>query len=184
MGSVPGPAQEHLHGKQLRLARVAASDRDETPEWWAPKPDGTAGIAKGLWPLPGADEGSRVFYSTTGKSSTHHVSVDSTKLTPHIKADGNPDITPGVSAWNPELLELSLIGLQPEDQPEEWAMYLHQQRFPDDYPDGLQLPLIVHLAKLTSEYALPHDDDDADATAGEDPGDTDEDQPSGAVKGA
>jgi hypothetical protein len=47
-------------------------------------------------------------------------------------------------------------------------MYLHQQRFPDDYPDGLQLPLIAHLAELTSEYALPHDDDDAEARAEED----------------
>ena len=171
-----GPEQRlTLHGKQLRLARVAASDRDETPEWWAPKPDGSAGIAKGLWPPPDSDKQNRVFYSTTGKSSTHHVSVDCTKLTPHLKADGNPEITPGANAWNPELLELSLIGLQPGDKPEEWAMYLHQQRFPDDYPDGLQLPLVAHLAELTSEYALPHDDDDAEAGAEEDADAADED---------
>jgi hypothetical protein len=175
-----GPEQRlTLHGKQLRLARIAASDRDETPEWWAPKPDGSAGIAKGLWLPPGSEQENRVFYSTTGKSSTHHVSVDSTKLTPHLKTDRNPDIDPAANAWNPELLELSLIGMQPQDKPEEWAMYLHQQRFPDDYPDGLRLPLIVHLAKLTAEYALPHDDDDTDPTAANDADDTVEDEVSG-----
>nr|BFF00898.1 hypothetical protein GCM10020241_25730 [Streptoalloteichus tenebrarius] len=37
-------------------------------------------------------------------------------------------------------------------------MYVHQQRFSDDYRDALGLPLILHLAELTNEYALPHED--------------------------
>ena len=36
-------------------------------------------------------------------------------------------------------------------------MYTHQQRFPDDYPDGLKLPHVLHLAELATEYALPHE---------------------------
>lgn len=48
-------------------------------------------------------------------------------------------------------------------------MYLHQQRFSDDYPDGLKLPLIMHLAELTSHYALPHEgDDETEMTTDED----------------
>jgi hypothetical protein len=34
---------------------------------------------------------------------------------------------------------------------------VHQQRFPDDYRDALALPLALHLAKLATEYALPHE---------------------------
>ena len=37
-------------------------------------------------------------------------------------------------------------------------MYLHQQRLSDDYRDSLGLPLILHLAELTSHYALPHEE--------------------------
>lgn len=45
-------------------------------------------------------------------------------------------------------------------------MYAHQQRFPDDYPDGLKLPHVLHLAELATEYALLHEykflDEDSD----------------------
>jgi RNaseH domain of pPIWI_RE len=36
-------------------------------------------------------------------------------------------------------------------------MHIHQQRFPDEYRDALALPLGLHLAKLATEYALPHE---------------------------
>ena len=36
-------------------------------------------------------------------------------------------------------------------------MYVQQQRFPDDYRNGLKFPLILHLAELATEYALPHE---------------------------
>ncbi len=154
-----GPLQRlALHGKKLRIARVATSDRDETPEWWAPKPDGRAGLSKGLWVGDNTDETNRVFYSTSDKASTHKISVDATKLTPHINPTGKPEINITQNAWNPELLEFTMIGLQPGDNAEKWAMYLHQQRFSDDYRDGLGLPLILHLAELTSHYALPHEE--------------------------
>jgi RNaseH domain of pPIWI_RE len=87
---------------------------------------------------------------------------------------GRSEINIGKTAWNPDLLEIAITGAQEADNPETWAMFLHQQRFPDDYRNGLALPLILHLAKLASEYALPHEDpEQADVTdpvpeAGED----------------
>jgi hypothetical protein len=147
-----------LYNRQLRIARVATGDRDETAEWWAPKPNQAAGFAKNLWLPANADETNRVFYSTTDKASTHKLSVDATKLTPHRIGDGDPKIDADKNAWNPDLLEFTMVGLQPKDVAEQWAMYLHQQRFSDDYRDGLALPLILHLAQLASHYALPHED--------------------------
>lgn len=41
--------------------------------------------------------------------------------------------------------------------PDAWAMYVHQQRFADDYRDALKFPLALHLAELATDYALPHD---------------------------
>ncbi|WP_274534357.1 RNAseH domain-containing protein [Saccharothrix sp. CB00851] len=161
------PQRIASYGKQLRIVRVATGERDETPEWWAPKSNG-AGIAKGLWRPQPAVEDNRIFYSTTDKASTHTVSVEITKLTPRVPVKDNtkPDIKPGKNAWNPDLLEFSVAGLQEGDQAEAWAMFLHQQRFSEDYRDGLALPLILHLAELTTQYALPHGEETA-TSAGE-----------------
>lgn len=168
-----------LQGKQLRIARIATGDRDETPQWWAtaPSSDG-GGISKGLWVSSDSvgGEDNRVFYSTTDKSSTHSVAVEATKLTPRVNSKGKLEIKPTANAWNPELLEIALVGLQPGDDPEKWAMYLHQQRFSEDYRDGLKLPLIVHLAQLTSHYALPHEnEDEPEAETASDDGGTESD---------
>ncbi|MFE9570406.1 pPIWI_RE module domain-containing protein [Streptomyces sp. NPDC006692] len=148
-----------LLGKKLRVARVAdsAGERDETPEWWAPKPNQRGGISKGLWVPEGGEADNRVFFSTTDNPQTQTISRDLAKLTPHTNAAGKPALRPDKNAWNPELLEFTMAAMQPGDAPETWAMYLHQQRFCDDYPDGLGLPLILHLARLTMDYALPHE---------------------------
>lgn len=170
-----GPMQRlALHGKKLRIARVATSDRDETAQWWAPNITG-AGISKGLWVIGETDDTNRIYYSTSAKASTHSISVDATKLTSRLTPAGKPEIKPNVNAWNPELLEFTMAGLQPGDDPEQWAMYLHQQRFTDDYRDGLGLPLIMHLAELSSDYALPHDGEVDELVA------DDEDEPDASV---
>jgi len=141
-----------LHGRQLRVIRVADGDRTEVPQWWAPDGD-VAGVSKGLW----LSTNPRVFYSTTDKTSTNHLARDATKLTP--KADGS--IAPDKQASTPGLLQIAVAALQPEDEsPEIWAMFLHQQRFSEDYRDGLALPLVLHLGALATEYAIPHADDD------------------------
>lgn len=177
-----GPLQRlAFHGKHLRIARVATSNRTETPQWWAPKDDDQGGLTKGLWVPDAVDDANRVFYSTVEKASTHTIGVDVTKLTPHINTSGKPEqVKPGKNAWNPELLEFTMVGLAADDDAERWAMLLHQQRLSEDYRDSLGLPLILHLAKLTSHYALPHEEDsiavsdDPDSDEPEAPDDEDE----------
>jgi hypothetical protein len=169
------PAQNlALSGKGLRLIRVRDGEREETPEWWAPDEHGHAGYSKGLWAPAGAGDDNRVFYGTAEKGGTHKDALrDDTKLTPHINDKSGKEVTnAGKNAWNPTLLEIIVAGCTPQDEPAEWAMYVHQQRFPDDYRDGLKLPLILHLAELATEYALPHEftdliDEDEDATPDE-----------------
>ena len=186
-----GPVQDlSLQGRQLRLIRVRDSERERPRSGGHPRPRRLAGISKGLWEQPGADDGNRVFYSTSEKGSSHTKKQrDDTKLTPHISEKTSRQtgekttrqvLNVGRNAWNPALLEITVTGCAAGDQPAAWAMYVHQQRFPDDYRDALALPLALHLAKLATEYALPHeltdgirDQDGADASGSEsDDGDT------------
>jgi hypothetical protein len=158
-----GPVQDlALHGKHLRLIRLRDGERNETAQWWAPVNEEIAGTSKGLWVPAGADDGNRLFYATTGKTSSHHGRRDDTKLTPRPGGKERPN----ESAWNPTLLEIAVAGCAPGDNPEVWAMYVQQQRFADDYRDALKLPLVLHLAELAREYALPYGD--ALAQAGQD----------------
>jgi hypothetical protein len=185
-----GPVQDlSLQGRQLRLIRVRDGERGETPQWWAPETEELAGISKGLWEQPGADDANRVFYSTSEKGSSHTKKQrDDTKLTPHIskktsKQTGETTtrqvLNAGRNAWNPALLEITVTGCAAGDQPAAWAMYVHQQRFPDGYRDALALPLALHLAKLATEYALPHElkdgtkEQDGEAADGSASGDED-----------
>lgn len=55
------------------------------------------------------------------------------------------------------------------------AVFRSAGRISDDYRDGLGLPLIMHLAELTSDYALPHEEADK-ADPDEDPEDDEPDQ--------
>ncbi|GAB2615251.1 pPIWI_RE module domain-containing protein [Kribbella endophytica] len=161
-----GPLQRlALHGRNLRVVRVADQQRDETPQWWAPKENGGGGISKGLWaPAEESGHSGRVFYSTTDKASTHSgVGVDLSKLTHHLDSKGKPRINPGTAGWTPQLLELTMAGLQPGDDPATWAMFVHQQRTAEDYRDQLGLPLALHLARLTEQYALPYDAEETEA---------------------
>ncbi|MTD58145.1 pPIWI_RE module domain-containing protein [Amycolatopsis pithecellobii] len=174
LGGSDGPTQRiKLFGHNLRLARIATNDRDETPQWWAPKGNESGGISKGLWKQPNGDGGGRVFYSTSDKPGTHTLSVEATKLTHRINAKGEPEIRPGKNAFNPELLEMTMLGFPDDSEAEYWAMFLHQQRFAEDYRDALALPLIQHVAELTSQYGLPHDDEPDGA---DEPAESDDDQ--------
>ncbi|GAA2248884.1 hypothetical protein GCM10010145_15300 [Streptomyces ruber] len=173
LGLDGGPVQRiGLYGKRLRVVRIADGSRDETPACWAereelsPELEGKqrGGIAMGLWRSGARGDSDRVFYSTIGKSSTQtKLTNDDAKLTPHTNASGNSAYRPTVNAWNPDLLELTVACLQPGDDAEVWAAFVHQQRFSEDYRDGrdgLALPLILHLAQLADDYALPHEIED------------------------
>ncbi|MFC5724463.1 pPIWI_RE module domain-containing protein [Streptomyces gamaensis] len=166
-----GPTQRiGLYGKRLRVVRVADSGREETAQWWAEREEldealsgqRRGGFAMGLWVPRTPGESGRVFYSTADKASTQtKLTNDDAKLTPHVNANGKNSYRPTANAWNPELLELTVACLQPGDDPEAWAAFVHQQRIcKDDYRDVLGLPLALHLARLTDEYALPHDEEE------------------------
>jgi uncharacterized protein YbaA (DUF1428 family) len=152
------PAQDlALYGGKLRMARVRDGERAETAQWWAPENSTIAGHSEGLWEVGEDPQGDRVYFSTSGKASTHGDKArDDTKLTRHMK-NGKLVINPKRNAWNPTLLEITVAGCTPDDAPDAWAMYVHQQRFADDYRDALKFPLALHLAELATEYALPHD---------------------------
>lgn len=141
-----------LWGKQLRIARLASTDRDEVPQTWAPtESPHEAGISKGLW----TSGNSRVFYSTAEKLSTQHVSRNMSKLTPWINKQGKIEFDPSITASNPQPLQITIACQQPGDDPEAWAAFIHQQRFSDDYHETLKYPLATHLARIASEYSLP-----------------------------
>ncbi|MFF5257944.1 RNaseH domain-containing protein [Actinomadura viridis] len=57
--------------------------------------------------------------------------------------------------------------MQPEDHPEKWAMFVHQQRFCNEYRNALGLPLVLHPAKLADQYALPQNGVETDSPAEE-----------------
>ncbi|HXL88468.1 MAG TPA: DUF3962 domain-containing protein [Streptosporangiaceae bacterium] len=161
LGNLP-PQDLGMYGRHLRLIRVRDSERNETPQSWAPKDDQTAGIATGLWVPPDSGEDNRVFYATTEKASTHSDALnDDTKLTAHVNGRSGMMVTNrDRNAWNPTLLEIAVIGGPPADDPEDWAMVVQQQRIAlDDYRDMLKLPLALHLAELAGEYALPYGDE-------------------------
>ncbi|WP_427922833.1 pPIWI_RE module domain-containing protein [Streptomyces sp. cg40] len=158
-----------LHGKQLRVVRIADNTRDETAQWWAeaeeldPEQEGKqrAGFSRGLWVPESGNEQGRVFYSTADKTSTQSkLTTEDAKLTAHVNTKGKNAFRPTKSAWNPSLLEITVACLQPGDEPEAWAAYVHHQRDCEDYRDVLGMPLVMHLARLADQYALPHEDDD------------------------
>ncbi|WP_326829468.1 DUF3962 domain-containing protein [Streptosporangium sp. NBC_01810] len=158
----------------LRLVRVRDASGRETPQWWGiGNPSGVNGLAAGLWT---ETSDSRVFYSTTDKAGTFRASaVEADKLAPRAlrmgKRKGEPTIDTDIPAWNPALMEVTVLGCHPAslgeegDTPEALAMAVHQLRQAADYLDALSLPLPLHLAALAQEYVLPtvaEEDDGSD----------------------
>lgn len=165
-----GPVQRlDLHGKGLRLVRVRKEGgRRETPQWWAPdhEPERAphlreAGQTVGLWHLPG--DPSRVYYSTAEKNAriVGGLNRNLAKLT-----DWQRTYEPGKESKPqspqpdhpypmPDLLEIAVLGLQEGDEPRDWAYLTHQLRFPDEYTEGLALPLPLKLAEDIGKYAYP-----------------------------
>ncbi|AXI78774.1 pPIWI_RE module domain-containing protein [Peterkaempfera bronchialis] len=165
-----GPVQRlAVQGPNLRLVRLRDRSGDETPQWWAydgPSETGgdeaaaeRIGIAKGFWRSPAAQEDNRVFSSTSPKSSSatkSSVMASRWSFRPYTR-DGKTGMTIDTDkpAWNPALLEVAVVGCQPGDDPEAWAVLAHQLRMTPDYRDMLALPLPLHLARKAQEYVLP-----------------------------
>ncbi|WP_433270883.1 pPIWI_RE module domain-containing protein [Actinosynnema sp. CS-041913] len=168
------PAQRVVaYGNDLRIVLVRdRNSREEVPQWYAVDPDrGKTGFALGLWEQGRAEADNRVFAST----------ADMPRNTPKVprglaKLGPNPNwpLGPTKSMWNPQYLELVVLGcLSAEalelagrsdvapDDPRTWAGIAHRLRFHDDY-DPLARPLPMHLAKLAEEYILPREDSGAE----------------------
>ncbi len=63
------------------------------------------------------------------------------------------------AGWNPTTVEFLLFFLQPEDDPDTWATYLHAQRhLAVQFDDPLQVPMIMHNARLAQKHLELVDD--------------------------
>ncbi|MEV7012242.1 DUF3962 domain-containing protein [Streptosporangium sp. NPDC051022] len=160
------PTRLALHGADLRMVLFRdANTRGETPQWYAPgEAEETPGFSAGLWAARDAPPDNRVFFSTVGKPPTAGtVRRDLRKLVP----DKNWPHGPAATAWNPQALELTVLGCLSKaalaaagrtdtspDRPAVVAAAAHQLRFHDEY-HPLSQPLPLHLAKLAEEYVLP-----------------------------
>ncbi|MFB7674220.1 pPIWI_RE module domain-containing protein [Kitasatospora purpeofusca] len=161
------PVRVALHGADLRVVLLRdRNERGETPQWYAPgaTEEEPPGFSAGLWVEQGAESDHRVFHSTVGKPPTAGtVRRDLRKLVP----DQDWPHGPAATAWNPQALELTVLGcLSPAalvadgrahsavDRPSVVAAAVHQLRFHDEY-NPLSRPLPLHLAKLAEEYVLP-----------------------------
>ncbi|MFC7328722.1 pPIWI_RE module domain-containing protein [Marinactinospora rubrisoli] len=161
-------------GDGLRLVRIRDGDADETAQWYGVrrKAGGPHGQPEGLWVDSTEPEGSdvRVFFSTTGSApSARQASVAASRSLPRIDRKGKETIDTERTAWNPNLLEIAVLGCRsPEllaksesgpvtpDVPESWAALTHQLRHAPGHRSPLALPLPLHLARLAAEYVLPH----------------------------
>ncbi len=124
--------------KNLRIIRIRDSQLSETPEWYASNANET-GFASGLFGV-----GERVFASVHRKPPQFK----------RARRGGDLDEL----AWNPAIIEITAAALQPGDQPDKWAAYVHElrQSLPH-YQEAAILPLPLHLAALVAEYTLAMD---------------------------
>lgn len=169
-----GHAQPVGLDPDLRLIRVRTAAGRETPQWWGnASPGEVNGLPQGLWveDEDAARSSGRVFYSTTPKASTFRDSaVEADKIAPRPLRQGpnkgKPTIDTHIPAWNPGLVEITVLGCHEDagDSAEALALAVHQLRQAPDYLDALSLPLPLHLASLAQHYVLPTI---AEAEAGE-----------------
>ncbi|MFB7930846.1 pPIWI_RE module domain-containing protein [Streptomyces sp. NPDC056039] len=157
---------------ELRLVRVRGCGGRETAQWWGlAEPGKPHGQPAGFWaqttlPPGGAPSRDRIFYSTTERPGTHAVSPALDRLATRVNAAGNLTSQAGTSAWNPTLVEISVLGCHADgdpavpalgkpDEAEALALAVHQLRQAPDYAAALSLPLPLHLAALAQAYVLP-----------------------------
>jgi RNaseH domain of pPIWI_RE len=114
-----------VYGPGLRHVRVPEADSFESPQWFAPnEKTGRPGLAEGLWLPAVADVGNRVFGSTTAKPGTAmRAAVSASKLVP--RSGARPRTDTGQQAWNPSLLEITVLACGKDDNPEALAALTH-----------------------------------------------------------
>jgi hypothetical protein len=78
--------------------------------------------------------------------------VSASKLVP--RSAEYPRIDTGQHAWNPSLLEITVLACGEDDNPEAFAALVHQLRISPDHRDAYKLPVPLRLASLVAEYVL------------------------------
>ncbi|WP_335989923.1 pPIWI_RE module domain-containing protein [Glycomyces sp. MUSA5-2] len=154
-------------GPKLRVVRTRLENsRAETPAWWATSAkaaDETAGFTTGLWQREDAETAARVYYSLTEKSAKLNTRPTAARKFTDYQYKGVKPAEPGETMPVPRLLEITVAGLSRADEDAsaaDWAMFVHQQRYCAEHPEGLQLPYALAMAHRTNQYALPHEDDE------------------------
>jgi hypothetical protein len=143
----------------LRHVRLRGETGGETPHGYGVHADGV-GLPSGLWRYPTSN---RVFFSVSTKpaSAKRHGSPMGSRLDTRITRRGDSVIERAPS-WNPQLVEVTVAAMQDGDDPVTWAATAHSlRRSSEVYEGDLLLSLPLHLARLTSEYALPDTEEDA-----------------------
>ncbi|MDQ3576113.1 MAG: DUF3962 domain-containing protein [Actinomycetota bacterium] len=153
------------YGGELRVVLVRdRNSREEVPQWYVPASGGKpAGFASGLWCAEDAGTDNRMF------ASTADLPRNFPKIPRGLRKLGNDahsQYGATVSAWNPQYLEITALGVrasndESEDDAVTWASVTHQLRFHNEY-DPLSQPFPVHLAKKAEEYLFS-----AESTEGE-----------------
>lgn len=134
VGAVVPPSLRDLGFRRLRVARVRDGEQHETPRVYAERATGGASTPSGVFQM-----GSRVFASLQER--------------PAQVKDVRADAPLHARAWNQRVVEITAAALQPDDDPQHWAHYVHRLRLACAFWDSATiLPLPLHLAKKAREY--------------------------------
>jgi len=130
-----GP-QKPIKHRELRVARVRDSTRDEVPQWYA-FGNGEMRLPSGLF-----KQRERVYLSLQGKTAAMKSGRTIAKL-------DRSNLTIAV----PRVIELFLPILQDSDDADQWAVVVHRLRqMAGHHDEATRLPLSLHLARGLTEY--------------------------------
>ena len=132
----------------VRIARMRDNDRLEVPQHFAASGE-RVGNTSGLF----ARFNDRTFLSLHEKTPNMQFRTGKSKIE-----------DPWHQAAMPAVEEIFLPVLQPGDDPEQWAFFVHAMRhMSPHYDHALQMPMPLHYARQVSEYIIDlaqHDEDD------------------------
>jgi len=154
---------------KLRVVRIRDSQGAETPEWFAPAGTTTDGqhaprpaqqhnlVIMEAMEAPGRKRKAETGFSGGLFSPRGSDRLFFSAFPPPPQAAGIPRDAPlEMQSWNPSLVEIVPVVLQPGDHPVEWAAYVHElRRALPHYTEAAVLPLPLHLAALAAEYVMP-----------------------------
>lgn len=138
----------------LRMVRLRQDQQHEAPQAYGVyhgKNGLETGRAHGVFGMA-----ERVFVSVGQKPDSSKDSTKGTKYAPFSTSKSDRTDGPNYSVWNPRLLELTMVALQPNDDPALYASVVHQlRRMSLQFNDTTTLPLPLHLADKLEEYVKP-----------------------------